>query len=115
MSVYEKAREGDNWGVEGGSLRSFNEPALTPMTGRVSDGKLMCLRGKVRKCVCEYVCMQGFFRDFLCVCVCMCMFVYLCVCVYVCVCVFLPYENSLAHQAETFLTSVINMSGCVYT
>lgn len=30
---------------EGGSLESFNEPALTPMAGRVSD-----------KCVCGCVC-----------------------------------------------------------
>lgn len=31
----------------GGSLKSFNEPVLTLMTGRVSDGKLIGLREKV--------------------------------------------------------------------
>lgn len=48
----------------GKELDGFNEPVLTPMTGRVSDGKLMCLRAKVRVCVhngipgnlCVFVC-----------------------------------------------------------
>lgn len=31
-------------GGVGGSLKSFNEPVLTLMTGWVSDGKLICLR-----------------------------------------------------------------------
>lgn len=83
------------------SLKSFNEPALTLMTGRVSDGKLICLRESVCVCVCVGVCRctYGNFGEF------------------VCVCALLSTENSLseAHQAETFLTFAINMSGYVYS
>lgn len=43
LSVYEKERETDTRGGVGGSLKSFNEPVLTLMTGWVSEGVHVCV------------------------------------------------------------------------